>query len=68
MSETTAMHYNNQYLVLTTPLVLLITMKYSMNLESDSDGDPVDVLLHDKVLLLLCAAYLATMFVILYIL
>lgn len=68
MSETTALHYNSQYLVLTTPLVLLITMKYSMNLESDSDGDPVDVLLHDKVLLLLCAAYLATMFVILYIL
>ncbi len=53
-------------LILTVPLVLLITMKYSMNIEGESDGDPVEVLLRDKVLLVLCSVYLITMFVILY--
>ena len=68
VSESTAVHYNNRYLIFTVPLVLLITMKYSMNIEGDSEGDPVDVLLHDKVLLFLCVAYFSIMFVILYIL
>lgn len=52
--------------VFTVPIVLLITMKYSMDLEGDSDGDPVEVLLQDKVLLLLCVVYFFAMFVVLY--
>lgn len=66
MDETTVAFYNNKYLVFTVPIVLLITMKYSINIEGDSDGDPVEVLLHDKVLLGLCAIYLTIMFLILY--
>lgn len=66
MDESTTAAYKNKYLVLTVPLVLIITMKYSMDVEGNSDGDPVEVLLHDKILLLLCGAYLAVMFVILY--
>lgn len=68
MDEKTMSFYNNKYLILTVPIVLLITMKYSMNIEGDSDGDPVEVLLHDKILLALCTTYLAAMFVILYLL
>ena len=67
MSESTIAFYHNRYLVFTVPIVLLITMKYSMNVERESDGDPVEVLLHDKILLGLCIAYLAVMFFILYI-
>ena len=67
MDEKTMAFYNNKYLVFTVPIVLLITMKYSLAVEGDSDGDPVEVLLHDKVLLALCVLYLAVMFVILYI-
>ena len=67
MDENTMSFYNNKYLIFTVPIVLLITMKYSMNIEGDSDGDPVEVLLHDKILLALCTIYLAAMFVILYI-
>lgn len=37
-------------IILTVPLVILICMKYSMNIENDSYGDPVDVVLEDKVL------------------
>lgn len=54
-------------LVVTVPIVLLIVMKYNLNIEGDSDGDPVEVLLGDKILLILCAVYLLTMFWILYI-
>jgi 4-hydroxybenzoate polyprenyltransferase len=37
-------------LLWTVPLVLLICLKYSLDLEGDSDGDPVEVVLHDKIL------------------
>ena len=67
MDEKTRSFYNNDYLIFTVPIVLLITMKYSLNIEGESDGDPVEVLLHDKVLLALCVLYLAAMFVILYV-
>lgn len=53
-------------LIFTVPVVLLITMRYSMDVEGDSDGDPVEVLLHDRTLLVLCLAYFAMMFAILY--
>lgn len=66
MDEKTMSLYNTEYLIFTVPIVLLITMKYSLDIEGGSDGDPVEVLLHDKVLLALCAVYLAVMFVILY--
>lgn len=64
--KTTIASYN-KFLIFTVPIVLLITLKYSINIEGDSDGDPVEVLLHDKVLLVLCTAYMLSMFVILYI-
>ena len=44
-------------LVWTVPLVLLICLKYNLNLEKTSDGDPVEVVLHDKWLLLLVLAF-----------
>lgn len=66
MDEKTREFYNNDHLIFTVPIVLLITMKYSINVEGDSDGDPVEVLLRDKALLALCVLYLAVMFVILY--
>lgn len=66
MDEKTIYFYNNQYLIFTVPIVLLITLKYSLDVEGDSDGDPVEVLIHDKVLLALCVLYLSVMFIILY--
>lgn len=53
-------------LVFTVPVVMLIVLKYSMNIEGDSDGDPVEVLVHDKILLALVAIYLLAMLAILY--
>lgn len=47
----------NEYLVWTVPLVIIISMKYSLNLEKKSDGDPVEVILKDKVLFALLIAF-----------
>ena len=66
MDENTMSFYNNKYMIFTVPIVLLITMKYSLDIEGESDGDPVEVLLHDRGLLVLCLLYLAVMFGILY--
>ena len=66
MDEKTVSFYNSDALIFTVPIVLLITMKYSLAIEGESDGDPVEVLLHDKILLALCVVYLAAMFTILY--
>ena len=58
---------NHNPKILTVPVVLLITLKYSMNIEKEtSDGDPTEVLFHDKVLILLCLIYAVMMLSILY--
>ena len=66
MDAATITFYQTRYLIFTCPLVLLITMKYSLDVEGDSDGDPVEVLLHDRALLALCLLYAFLMFWILY--
>lgn len=65
MDDNTSLRYGGS-LIFTIPIVLLITMKYSMDVEGKSDGDPVEVLLHDKVLLTLCLIFFLLMFIILY--
>jgi hypothetical protein len=35
--------------VYTIPLVLVILFKYNLNIETDSDGDPTSVVLHDRI-------------------
>jgi hypothetical protein len=52
--------------VYTIPLFLIILFKYSLNIETASDGDPTSIVLHDKMLLLLCAVYLVWAFCIIY--
>ena len=54
-------------LIWTVPLVIIILLCYSFDIEGNSDGDPVEVILHDKVLLLLAMVYVVCIFVLLYI-
>lgn len=58
---------NSKYIMWTIPVVLLICMKYSLNIESNSSGDPVEVLLKDKVLILLIGIYAIAIFLTLYV-
>lgn len=63
--HTIATHSNGN-IVWTVPLVLIICMKYSLNIEGNSQGDPVDVLLHDKILMFLIFIYGLITFAIIY--
>lgn len=51
----------------TIPLVVIICMKYSLDIEKDSDGDPTETLLHDTILLVLVAFYAIVTLLLLYI-
>ena len=59
------MEKNVKYLVYTIPLLIIIFMKYSLNLEKDSEGDPATILYSDKVLFSLCIIYILIMIFIL---
>lgn len=48
---------SNDLLVWTVPIVILICMKYSLNIEGDSDGDPVEVIIKDKILMAMVAFF-----------
>jgi len=50
--DVNVMNRINSNLVWTVSIVIIICMRYSMIVENDSDGDPVEVVLHDKFLLL----------------
>lgn len=66
MDEKTIAEHSSNLLVFTVPIVLLITLKYSLTIEGESDGDPVEVLIKDKTLLFLTCLYILSMFLILY--
>ncbi len=51
--ERIQMEEDSAYSIWTVPLLMLIIWRYNMLLEGDSTGDPVDVILSDKVILVL---------------
>lgn len=57
---------DNPFVIWTVPLVLFIIMKYEMIIKGNSYGDPVEVLLSDKVLMGLVAAYVIIMITLFY--
>ena len=59
---------NNNLLIWTIPIVITICIKYSMNIEGDSSGDPIEVILKDKVIMLLGLMLALLIFLILYVL
>lgn len=58
---------NHNLLIYTIPLVITVCMKYSMDIEgSESSGDPVEVILKDKLILVLGFLLVLSVFLILY--
>ena len=55
---TTITNIGTNLLVWTVPLVIIICMKYSLNIEQGKSGDPVEVLLKDKLLMFLVFIYI----------
>lgn len=57
---------NYPKLVYSIPIILLICLRYNFNIESSSFGDPVDVVLKDKVLLTMILIYGIIIFILFY--
>lgn len=66
IDPSTIERFGNNYFSWTIPLVLFILLKYNLDIEGNSHGDPVEVLLSDKKLLLLCAIYIIVVIVLIY--
>ncbi len=62
-----AVTIENSYLVLTVPLIIIVCMRYSMLIEQENFGDPVEVVLSDKVIISLILLYGILIFTILYV-
>ncbi|MBE5936394.1 MAG: prenyltransferase [Lachnospiraceae bacterium] len=64
-----AVQNQHKTLMWTVPIVMIIFMKYSLDIEStESDGNPIDVVLEDKTLLLLLVLYALVVFLSIYVL
>ncbi len=57
---------DSQVLIYTTPLIMIMAMRYTYRLETDEHGNPVDMILHDKVLMILGAVYIVIISAIIY--
>ena len=58
--------FNNEFFKYSIILVIVILLKYCMDVEDDNFGDPIEVITHDKVLLILGIIYISFVFVAIY--
>jgi len=66
IDSVTVERFHTSAFIYTVPLVLIIFLKYSLNIETGYDGDPTSVILGDKILLVLCVVYIISAFCIIY--
>ncbi|MCL1949868.1 MAG: UbiA prenyltransferase family protein [Turicibacter sp.] len=64
---TLALSDDYMILMVTTPLILLILMRYNFILEGQSDGDPIEVVIKDRLLFGSVAAYGGVLITLLYV-
>lgn len=64
----TVARIGNDYLFWTIPLVMIILQLYSLNIEGNSHGDPIEVVLSDKKLIAIVVLYVLVMGGLLYLL
>lgn len=63
----TIAHIGNDYIFWTIPLLLVILQLYSLNIEGNSHGDPIEVVLSDKKLFITGIVYVVIMLLIIYV-
>ena len=63
-----ALEMDYKGLLWTIPYFMIILMSYSRDVEGESDGDPVEVILNDKLLVLLVVGYIVLVFACVYLL
>lgn len=57
----------NTRMIWTVPFFMIILMYYSLIIEGDSDGDPVEVIIRDKKLIGIISAYMICIFLLIYV-
>lgn len=62
-----AMEFPGTKMLGTVPIFMAIMMRYSLDVERDSDGDPVEVILHDQIIMGLITSYTLIIFILLYV-
>ena len=67
VDSTTINRVGNDYIFWTIPLLIVILQLYSLNIEGNSHGDPIEVILSDKLLIGTAMLYGIVMFMLLYI-
>jgi len=65
---TTLERVGNNYLIWSVPIIVLIFLKYSLDVESNSFGDPIDVVTSDISLMGLIATYVGYITIVFYVL
>ena len=68
VDPTTIERIGNDYIFWTIPILMIILLLYSLDIEGNSHGDPIDVVLSDKKLIIAVIIYILTMGGILYLL
>lgn len=63
-----AMEMVNSSIIWTVPVFIIILMRYSLDIEAASDGDPVEILFQDKILIIIVLVYTICIFTFLYML
>lgn len=64
--DTTTTAKFGENMIYTIPLVMIIFMKYCLDIEGDSYGDPVDVITSDKVLMCMVGVLAISMYILIY--
>ena len=67
VDPSTIARVGNDYLFWTIPMVIVILQLYSLNIEGNSHGDPIEVILSDKLLISTSLLYGIVMFLLLYV-
>lgn len=67
VDASTVLRVGHDYLFWTIPIIMVIFQLYSLDIEGDSHGDPVEVIFGNKVLLLVLALYIIVLFFMLYV-
>ncbi len=68
VDPTTVERIGNDYMFWTIPILMVILQQYSLDIESNSHGDPIEVVLSDKKLIATIMLYIVTMVFLLYVL
>ena len=58
---------NSEYLFWTIPIIMIIFQLYSLDIERDSHGDPIEVVFSDKVLLATILLYIVIIVILVYV-